>query len=361
MPIEDTGKALLELRVRRVMRLAIGTAIASWIAQAFGWTLSFMAPAITLFILALPVSRPQAKFFLSLLLVLVASIYGSFIFLPMLIHQRTAGLILVALALFHCFYLTARGKPAVLGTLVTMGITITIAVGSVSVDALLVLAEGASFGVLVGVLIAWLMHIAMPDTVAPPAGGPQAPVIANDPIRSAWRALAVVLPVAVWFLFSSSSATNVAVMIKVAAMGQEASTGDTRNAARSLLYSTAAGGLAAVVAWEVLSIWPSLTLYTLLIAIISLYFGGKIFSGYGLARHGDTWSYALLTMVVILAPAVLDSSFGNSANVSFYNRLWMLMGASLYGVGAVTIFDAFWPAAPKIPADGAVAEARTTQ
>jgi hypothetical protein len=64
-------------------------------------------------------------------------------------------------------------------------------------------------------------------------------------------------------------------------------------------------------------------------------------------------------MVVILAPAVLDSSIGNSANVNFYNRLWMLMGASLYGVGAVTIFDAFWPAVPKKPVDGAVADAGT--
>jgi hypothetical protein len=152
-----------------------------------------------------------------------------------------------------------------------------------------------------------------------------------------------VLPVTIWFLLSSASASNAAVMIKVATMGQEASAGAAGTVAKSLIVSTLAGGLAAVGAWELLSIWPSLTLYTLLVGAASLWFAGKIFKGAGLAPHADTWSYALLTMIVILAPAALDSQFGSAADASFYKRLLMFIGASVYGVGAVIVFDAFWP------------------
>ena len=89
----------------------------------------------------------------------------------MLVHQRIAGLILVALALFHTFYMTARGKPAAIGTFFTIGITVTVALGSVSVDMLLAVAEGLAIGAIVGAGIAWLMHIVLPD---PPLERPPA-------------------------------------------------------------------------------------------------------------------------------------------------------------------------------------------
>jgi hypothetical protein len=56
-----------------------------------------------------------------------------------------------------------------------------------------------------------------------------------------------------------------------------------------------------------------------------------------------TWSYAYLTMIVILAPAVMDSLTGSTAGVAFLDRLVMFAGATTYGVVAVLVFDAFWP------------------
>ncbi|HNP37363.1 MAG TPA: DUF2955 domain-containing protein [Woeseiaceae bacterium] len=341
MPTETAAR---QVASRRALRLAAGTALAMWVSGACGWTLSYIAPVLTLVILALPLSRPKPRFFLMIVAAVVVSVYGSFIFLPLLLYFRLAGLILLALALFHTFYLTARGKPAAISTLLTIGITLTVAVGSVSVDALLVVAEGVFIGAIVGALIAWMAHVALPDPpLAAPPKKPPAPETSGA-IRLALRSLAVVLPVSVWFLMSPASAGNAAVMIKVASMGQEATAEKSRRVAKSLLVSTAAGGIAAIVAWQILAIWPSLTLYTLLFAIASLWFAGKIFAGYGLAADGDTWNYALLTMIIILAPAALDSQFGSDAGASFYQRLFMLMGASLYGVVAIYVFDAFWPA-----------------
>ena len=354
MPIDATSKSRpgsrLTITHTRILRLAFGTALSLWISQAIGWSISYIAPVITLLLLAMPLPRPKAKFFAVVVLALVFSVYGSFIFLPVLLHQTAVGFLLLTLALFHSFYFSARGGAAVVGTLVTVGLAVTVAVGSVSVDALLAVASGLTLGTIVGAFIAFLSHLLIADPVEslPEAASKQAkdkpaPIPLALARRNAMRSLAIVLPITLWFLVSVSSASNMAVMIKVAAMGQEAANQKAGDAAKSLILSTLFGGVAAVIGWHVLSIWPSLTMYTLLIALAGLLFGSRIFAGRGLQADGDTWSYGFLTMIVVLAPAVLDGDFGSSADARFYDRLLMFVWATLYGVGAIYVFEAFWP------------------
>ena len=250
----------------------------------------------------------------------VGSIYASLLLLPVVVNYQMAGLLLVALALFLSFYFTARGGSAVLGAFVTVGITLVAAVGSVSVDAVLGVIGGLNIGIVVGVIFVWVGHALIPDSLATPmnAPPPATPPPATKPDnvqarRSAYRSLLIVMPILIWFLLSSASASYVAVMIKVASMGQQASLDHTRQAAKSLLMSTLLGGLAAIIAWQILSIYTSLVLYSLLIVLCGLIFGPRIFKGPGMHPDGATWSYAYLTMIVILAPAVLDGQSGGAA------------------------------------------------
>jgi hypothetical protein len=337
---------------RRVLRLALGTAACLWLSQALNWPLSYISPVITLFLLGMPVPRPQPRFFVVVVVAMTGSIYASFLLLPFLLHQRIVGIGLLGLALFHSFYFTARGGAAAVGTLITMGLAVTVAIGSVSVDALLAVAGALTLHAIIGAVIALLAHLLLPDPASlralvqaakPPPPQPPALPLAT---RHALRSLAMVLPIAVWFLLSSASASNMAVMIKVAAMGQEASFQGTRAAARSLIGSTFIGGIGAVIAWEVLRMWPSLTLYALLIGLAALLFGRQMFQGAGLKPNAGTWSYGLLTLIIILAPAVLDSDFGSAAGARFYDRLFMFLGATLYAVAALRAFEALWPQRP---------------
>ena len=357
MPIDVASPAAPGLAIAntRVLRLAFGTALSLWISQAVGWSTSYIAPVITMFLLAMPIARPKAKFFVVVILAIVVSVYGSFLFLPLLLHQKAVGFLLLALALFHGFYFSAKGGAAVVSTLITIGLAMTVAVGSVSVDALLAVAAGLTIGTIVGAFVAFLSHVIIPDPPLDNTAAAQGDTPATIPLaiarRNAMRALTIVLPITLWFLVSVASASNMAVMIKVAAMGQEAANQKAGDAAKSLIMSTLIGGIGATVAWNVLRIWPSLTLYTLLIAIAGLIFGPRIFAGRGLQPNGPTWSYAFLTMIVVLAPAVLDGDFGSSADVRFYDRLLMFVWATLYGVGAIYLFEAFWPQRKSLPVE----------
>ena len=333
----------------RILRMALGTALSMLFSQIVNWPMSFVAPVLTMFILSLPLPALKLDAGIKFALVFIVAIHAGLIFLPFMLNQRMVGILLLALALYHSFYYTARGGSAVIGAFATVGLALVTSVGTVSTDAVLGLTSGLSTGAVFGVLFVWVAHACLPDSIArpeaPPKPGAQAQPEKPDlktARRSAWRSMVIVMPVILWFMLSIASASYAAFMIKVASMGQQAGIDQSRQAGKSLLISTLIGGVGAIVAWQVLSIWPSLLIYVLLIGLGGLVMGPKIFAGPGMHPAGPTWSYGYLTMIVILAPAVMDGQTGQSADAAFWGRLQMFIWATIYGTGAVFVFDTLW-------------------
>jgi hypothetical protein len=334
----------------RILRLALGTALSLWFSQAVGWQMSFIAPVFTLLVLGLPLPVLKLKQGVAFIAVLAVALYSGMLLLPMLLEQPAAGLLLLTLALFWSFYFTAKGGSALIGTFATVGLALVAGVGSVSVDAFLIIAGDVVLAAAVGIIFVWIAHALLPDSMAAdaiqaPAKKPPAPPKPDlaDARWSAFRSLLIVWPVALLLMLSSSSTAYIAVMIKVASMGQQATNDDTKGAGRSLILSTIIGGIGAVIGWEMLSIAPTLTLYTLLVGLAGLVMGPKIFQGAAMHAQAGTWSYGYMTMLILLAPAVMDSIGGDSASVKFWDRIIMFAGATLYAVAAVYIVDAFRP------------------
>lgn len=333
----------------RILRFALGTSLSLWFSQAVGWPLSFIAPVLTCVLLAMPAPALTLKGGLGLVLVLLISLNAGTLLLPTLLNQPVAGILLLVIALFWSFYFTAKGGSAALGTFATLGIALSTAIGSVSVSAVLALIGYMGFAAFAGILFVWLAHWLLPDTMAAPYEKPtaqQQSEKAPDPEMARWsafRSLMIVLPIALWLLISASSASYLAVMLKVASMGQQTTNEDTGKAGRSLLLSTLIGGVGAIIGWQVLSITPTLLMYTLFVAIAALLMGRGIFKGTAAHPDSEVWSYGFLTMLIILAPAVLDSAGGDTASLKFWQRLVMFGGATLYAIAAVYVVDAFRP------------------
>lgn len=325
--------------------MALGTALSMLFSQMISWPLSFIAPVFTMFILALPLRAPRLKAGITFMVALLLPLVAGLAILPFLHHARWVGVLLIALGLYYSFYYTARGGSPVLGNFMTIGLTVMVTVGSVSIEIMLPLIGGLAAGAAAGLCFVWLAHALIPEAPAiteakpKPARPAPAPEIAR---RNAWRSMVITFPVALVFLFLSASPTYTVVMIKVASMGQQANVDQSRKMANSLILSTVLGGLGAIVGWQILSIWPSLLMYTLLIALASLIYGRGIFKGEALHPKFSMWSYALLTMIVILAPAVTDSMVGSDAGAAFWWRLFLFFVIAIYGRIAVAVFDAFW-------------------
>lgn len=340
----------MDLAHVRILRLAAGTASSMWFSQAVGWDMSFIAPVMTMFILALPFPAPKLKSGILFVAALTLSMYAGLLLLPSLLNYPMVGLLLLILALFWSFYYTAKGGSAVLGTFVTVGIAMSTAVGSVSVDATLMLISSFSVNTVIGIVFVWIGHLLVPDSLALAEDSQQAgkppPKPEPDLAEARWsafRSLLIVFPLALWFMLSSASASYVPVMIKVASMGQQATMENAKLVGRSLIMSTLIGGIGAIIGWNVLLIVPTLSVYALLIALGALVMGPRIFQGRAMHPQAGTWSYGFLTMIVILAPAVMDSAGGSSADAAFWSRLVMFALTTLYGVIAVFVVDAFRP------------------
>jgi len=343
---------------RRILRLALGTALCLAFSQVAAWPLSFVAPVLTLFLLALPLPPLGLKKGVVFVLALLAPVViASLALVPFLEHMRAVGVLLVALGLFYTFHFTARGGNPVLGAFMTIGLTLVVTVGSVSGEILMLLVPALGLCAAVGVAFTWVAHALLPDLPPDPAlaGMKKPPPPKPDPAvagRRALRALAIVFPLALAFLLMSGSPAYTVVMIKVATMGQQASADDSRTMGRSLLASTAWGGIGAIIAWNVLSIWPSLVMYTLLVGLAGLVYGRWIFRGPAVHPQFQMVQYAYLTMLVVLAPAVLDGAMGSDAGSAFWTRLFLFVVIAVYGTAAVWLFDRLWPMPGQDPADG---------
>ena len=331
---------------RRIFRLVLVTTFSLWVSQAVNWSASFIVPVLLSMLLAIPLPGLKLKQGLIFILALVIPIwFSTWFLLPVLTYQPMVGMLLLIAACFWAFYYSASGGSPILGAFLTMGLAIVAAVGSDSIDSVIAIDKALTFNAIIAIVFLWLAHVFLPDKpmdsgpkARPPAGKPSR----DEAIRSAWRSTAIVLPVIVFFLFYAGSSSYLVVMIKVASMGQQAENDETKQVGKSLLMSTFIGGVGAVIIWNLMSVWPSLINLVLLVAFASLIMGRKIFQGQSMAAGAGTWSYALLTMLVIILPALADGAGGDAAGVKFFDRITMLAWATLYGVAAVYVFDAFW-------------------
>ena len=346
MPIEPVAGA--DLAARRILRLALGVTLALVISQAVAWPMSFLAPILVAVLLGLPLPLPRMVGGLKLLVVLIAPVaLVALLLLPFITLYRDVAVILAVLGLFWSFLFSARGGSPVVGQLLTVGLAVVIAIGSVASALVPALVAGLAVGAGVAILIVWITHGVLPDPSLPPMKRPPAP--AADPRQArlgALRALAVMLPVTLYVLFSPDSAAYMAVMIKGATLAQQASAEGHRTAARDLLASTAWGGAAAIAGFWLLGLWPSLGFFALIVALAALAFGRGMFRGPGPHPRAGMWSYALVTMLILLLPASADAPFGQAAGAAFWSRLWQFVLVTAYAGVAVRMFDALWPARP---------------
>ena len=216
MPTRESAGSLhaagMTIASVRILRLALGTALSLWFSQAVGWQMSFIAPVFTLLVLGLPLPVLKLKQGIAFVAVLAVALYSGMLLLPMLLEQPAVGLLLLTLALFWSFYYTAKGGSALLGTFATVGLALVAGVGSVNVDALLIVAGDVVFAAAVGIIFVWIAHALLPDSMAAdavPMAGKKAqeapkPDLA-DARWSAFRSLLIVLPVALLLMLSSSS------------------------------------------------------------------------------------------------------------------------------------------------------------
>jgi hypothetical protein len=273
-------------------------------------------------------------------LVLVVTIALSFgvLLIPLLRYYPVSAVLIVGAGLYLSMYLTLIAGKRLLGTLLAMGITFVSIAGRIDNGLATLMIVALVLAVVIAVVSQWLVYPLFPE----PRDLPAAADDAQTPEQSTWFALRstlIVMPAYLLALINPSQ--YLMTIMKSVALSQQATLVDARRAGRELLGSTFAGGLLAVLLWTGLSLAPTLWMYTLWMSAAALYVGCKLYGVLETTVAPSFWVNTIVTMLILLGPAVQDSASGDDAAAAFAVRFLTFVGVTIYAWVALATLEAW--------------------
>jgi hypothetical protein len=149
----------------------------------------------------------------------------------------------------------------------------------------------------------------------------------------ALRGTLVVMPVFVLALTDPSF--YLAAIMKSVALGQQAGTTDTRSAGRELVGSTLMAAAMAAVVWFGLSLWVNLWMLMLWVVAAAMWAGVRLYGIKATPYSPSFWINALVTMIILLGPAIEDSAGGKGVLQASAVRICLFVGVAFYAWATV--------------------------
>ena len=325
----------MHIQARRTFRLSGVLALSLAVAYALALPLPFLAPLFALILTAAPTHPMGAKKLLELIVVILITLGIGLAVIPLIQHYPLVGVLVVALGLYFSFYLTVNQNKTMLGTFLTLGLTMISAAGTVSFALALTVILSLVIGIIVAVTCNWLLYPLFPED-RPPAEVDES----NNAEQTNWIALRgtlIVLPV--YLLVLTNPLAYLAISMKSVALAQQSSVMDAKSAGRELLGSTFLGGMFAILFWMLLGISANLWMYALWMLLFGIYFSSKIYQLISSRYPASFWLNVVMTLLIVLGPAVEDSAGGKDVYAAFWGRMGLYVAVTLYAWAAVYLLE----------------------
>jgi len=313
---------------KAVLRMAIGMAIAVLIAYGFALRSPFVVCVVALLLLCKP--GPPLPFVKGLV---VAGVVGSVLLagvlmVPLLENYRLAGVAVTAVALYAVYFKGALAANP-LTTILVVAFT-AIPVAGVADQALVTaLSQAFAVGLATGIFVSSISHALFPDPPAPAGAAATAVSVSRETAHwVALQATLVVIPVFVVAL--TNPALYLAAIMKTAGLGQQAGVTNAASAGRELVGSTLMVAAIAGGVWIGLSLWPVLWMLMLWVVAATIWGGVRLVGIKATSWPPSFWVNALMTMWILLGPAIEDASVGKDVGSASATRVALFIVASLY-------------------------------
>lgn len=313
---------------KAVLRLGLGMGLSVAIAWGVGLEAAFMAPVMTMTLLAKPGPPIPLVKGAVLALVVAALLLAGVLTVPLLEHYPVTGVLLTG-ALFYLVSYTSARKANPLTLFMHVALVFIPVAGVADQAATTVLARTVGVALVIGVLASAISHALFPDTPGPakvaaaPAGA--SPEAAHQIALQAW---VVVMPV--FLLAIVNPAMYLQCVMKTVGLGHQAAATKARTAGRELVGSTIVGAVLAMVVWGGLTLRPNLWMFALWTAAVSLWVGVRLFRIKATPFPPSYWLNVLMTMFFVLGPAIADSANGADVYVASAMRVGLFILVALY-------------------------------
>ncbi len=329
----------MPIGARRTFRFAAVVALSLVFAYGLRMPLPFLAPLFAVLLTATPAQPPGLKGLLGLIVVVLVTTGVGLLLIPFLRDYALSAVLIIAAGLYLSVFVSVGRGEALVGTLLTVGFTLIPAAGLVASCFAAAVVDALAVGIALAIVCQWIIYPVFPGRI-PGRGGPgPAPTAAADEagLRIALRATLIVLP-PLLVTFSNPTLYMPTIM-KTVLLGQQGSVVSAREAGRELLGSTFLAGCLAMLFWFVLQIQPSLWMFFLWMLLFGIYFGGKLCGVIATRFAPSFWINVVVTMLILLGPAVQDSAAGNDVYRGFAVRFSLFVAVTLYAWVAIVALE----------------------
>ena len=318
---------------KAVLRLTFGLGLAVLVAYGFAFSLPFVVCLMSILVLCKPGPPLPLKKGLVIAVIFAALLTSGVLMVPLLEHYAWSGVLITGTTLYGVFFVgLLRANPLTMVLVLSFALIPVVGVADQAIVGSLSMT--LSIGILIGTLVSGASGALFPN---PPNRVTNRPVPTGATHEVAhWfalRATVIVMPVFVLALINPS--LYVAAIMKTVALSQQAGDVDARSAGGELVGSTLMGAFIAAVVWLGLSLHPDLWMLTLWLMGAALWTGSGIFGTRPTSFRPSFWSNALITMLILLGPAIEDSASGKSVLKASAIRTALFVVVALYAWGAV--------------------------
>jgi uncharacterized membrane protein YgaE (UPF0421/DUF939 family) len=313
-------------------RIAIAASVGFTLGELMGWDFPFLPSLIAVQLLSARRSLDLKGAFGFVLLMAVGCTIS--LFVSLIFADRPLSLILVVgLMIFIEFLALARGKAAAGIFLMTTSFVPLMAVSSL--DLAYGLVHDLIVGSILALLLIFLILALFPQRVEQEQGSAQL-VREGAPVAAALANTGVLMSLFVYFMGTGTPTSIIVIMVTAVTILQQSAVAGP-GAAAGLIAGNIIGGLAATIAYLLISLLPSPAFLLLVVLFFGLAFGAKIAAGGKLASIAAVGTATFLVVLGLgLSPLPQDSG------TLFLARISTVILASLYTIGISSVLSSLF-------------------
>ena len=324
---------------RAVLRISIGTAIAALVCYGLALPMPHLGCIMAWIVLCQGKPLPIKKGIV-VGVVLIVTMIGGVLMVPLLTHYPMPALLFTGLLLYLLMLMGLGGKGTQ-AMLLTTALTVIPIAGLIEQSLAIGIAQMMGLGIIIGTVVNRFALALFPPHPTPAAAAKKVALAPESPHQLALRAVLIVLPV--WLLALSNPSFYIPAVMKTVMLAQQTNTLSAKQMGRELVFSTLMGAALAAVLWFGLSIWPSLLMLVLWLALVSMWVARRMVR---LAANRFTpsfWSNAWVTCLILFGPAIQDSGSGKDVWIASAMRCSLYVAVALYGWACVVILERWHP------------------
>lgn len=310
------------IELNPLLRYAFGSAIIMLVAMSLNYTLAYLTPVLALTFLAPGAKPPTIKTTLLFLMVIAVTSMTGIMFSRFFLDYPLVFMPLLILTIFHIYYTTSLQHMKV-WFLISLLVIPMISQQSAQLGS--VVAVNLFLNALLAITLVWMVYFIFPyKETTQEVKKVSAAILQSDRIRfiSAGKKMLVIMPVLIsFFVFNWTNALLVLIFVSILSMNPAFA---NKKAGMALIIANLGGGLAAIVAYNLLTVVPNLIFLGLLTLLTGLIFGEKLFSHKLLSPLFGT---AFSTFLLILGNV---TSFIGEAGEMVWTRILQLAIVVVY-------------------------------